>query len=172
MSQLATFFTLSKIQIDALLVAATPESKVIEKKGFLFKKKVEEQVDHFWDFLKEHAKEQDEYQYSGTGFCDLELVLEENGCELSNFGCCDLADKLFKARSTSIEVFDYEAARKALDSMSNINLSEAKVRKYYQENNPPEDEGPGTEAVLAAFDIYKKWLASVADDEIGLLLVG
>ncbi|NQU22458.1 MAG: hypothetical protein HQ567_14370 [Candidatus Nealsonbacteria bacterium] len=172
MSQIATFHTLPEEQSDALLAAATPEIKIIEKRTFLFKKKVEERVDRFWDFLDEHATEQERCQYSGAGFCDLDLALEEKGCMLLDFGSCDLANKISEARAASTAVFDHHAATAALAKLNEVGLSEGEVRKYYQENNPPEDEDLGTEAVLAAFDISRKWLASVCEREIGLLIVG
>ena len=172
MSLIATFHTLPQDSSDALLQAATPEIKVVEKKGLLFKKKVEERVDHFFDFLKEHAAEQDEYPYSGDGFCDLDLVLEDKGCLLFDAGSCDLASKMSEVRGTSIAVFDRAAAAAALQKLDSVRLTQDELHRFYQEEGRPEDEEAGSEAVLAAFAVARKWLASVAEEQIGLLIVG
>ena len=172
MSLTATFHTLPKDRSDALLRAATPEIKVVGKKGLLFKKKVEERVDHLWDFLKEHAAEQDEYPYSGDGFCDLDLVLEDKGCTLFDAGSCDLADKMSEARATSIAVFDHAAAAAALRKLDSVRLTQDDLHSFYQEEGRPEDEEPGSKAVLAALATARKWLASVGEEQLGLLIVG
>ncbi|GEM_PF-6778217 len=172
MSVLATFYTLPTSQSTALLAAATPETKLIEKKGFLFKRKLEEQIDHFWDFLNRHATEQQSYAFSGTGFCDLDLVLEEKGCMLFDFGNTELASKLSVIRASSIAVFDAPAAQTVLSKLSDLGLKEAEVRNYYQENHPSEYEDPGTEAVLAAYDLCLTWLSKVGDEDIGILMIG
>jgi hypothetical protein len=138
----------------------------------MFKKPMEKQIDHFPDFLCEHAVEQQEYPYSGYGFCDLDSFLKETrGWTLFELGSCDLATKISEARATSIAVFDSNAAKVALATLNSTPLEEFEVRNYFQENHPPEDEDPGTEAVLVAFEISKKWLAAVGGDEIGLLIV-
>lgn len=173
MSLLARFYTLHERHSDALLAAARPEIRGIDTAIFMFKKPMEKQIDHFPIFLEEYAVEQEEYAYPGYAFCDLDSLLEQKtGWTLFKLGNCELASKISEARATSIAVFDSDAAKAALANFDEIALDESEVRKYFQENNPPEDEDPGTEAVLAAFQISKKWLAAVGDNEIGLLIVG
>ncbi len=172
MSQIATFYTLSRDQSDLLLAAATPETKLVEKRFlYLFKKQVEEQVDHFWDFIEGHAAEQKHYPYSGAGFVQLDLLLEEKDCMLYDLGQCDFARTISEARGESIGVFGHTEAAATLAKLDEVALSEADVRRYFQEDYPSEDEDLGTEAVLAAFDICKEWMASVGENEIGLLIV-
>ncbi|HJV33992.1 hypothetical protein [Geomonas sp.] len=172
MSLIARFYTLHQKYVDALLAAARPEIRGIDTAVFMFKKPMEKVIDHFPNFLSEYAVEQQEYAYSGYGFCDLDALLEEKrGWTLFELGNCELATKISEARATLIAVFDANAAKVALAKLDAIPLDGSEVRKYFQENHPPEDEGPGTEAVLAAFEISKKWLAAVDEKEVGLLLV-
>ncbi|GFO54474.1 hypothetical protein GMSM_14810 [Geomonas sp. Red276] len=169
---IARFFTLHKKYLDALLAAARPEIRGIDTAIFMFKKPMEKQIDHFPDFLSEYAVEQQEYSYSAYGFCDLDSFLEEKrGWTLFELGNCDLAAQIAEARATSIAVFDFDAAKAALAKFNSLALEESEIRNYFQENHPPEDEDPGTEAVLAAFNISKDWLAAVGENEIGLLIV-
>lgn len=172
MSLMVRFYTLHEKHSDALLAAAKPEIRGIDTAIFMFKKPLEKQIDHFPNFLREYAVEQQEYAFSGYGFCDLDCLLEEKmGGTLFELGNCDLATKISDARATSVAVFDCKAAKVALAKLTPLALEESAVRRYFQENHPPEDEEPGTEAVLAAFAISKRWLAAVGDNEIGLLMM-
>ncbi|MCM0082377.1 hypothetical protein L4X63_12335 [Geomonas sp. Red32] len=173
MGFIAAFYTLHENDSDALLAAAKPDIRWIDTAVFMFKKPMEKEIDHFPNFLRDCAVGQEEYAFSGYGFCDLDSLLERSaGWTLFGLGNCDLANKLSEVRATQIAVFDGNAAKLALSKLNGIALEESQVRKYFQENHPPEDEGPGTEAVLAAYEIGKHWLAAVGDKEIGLLILG
>jgi len=172
MSQIASFYTLSADKTHALLEAVAPQKRKVEKRTLIFKRKVEETFDGFWQFLREHAREQKEYGYSADGFLDLELILAEKGSMIFTFGATELSQQLSDLRRASIAVFDELDAQKALEMLSRVAITEVEVRQYYQENRPPEYEELGTEAVLAAFEQAKKWLSSVQNDEIGILILG
>jgi len=172
MSKIARFYVLPKEKSEELLAAAGPETRTVEKKGFLFTRKVEEQVDGFWDFLTAQASEQEAYSFSGAGFCALDLVLEQNGFTLFDLGGCSLADAISNIRATSTAVYDHKAATSALARLNAVTLSEADVKKALRGEYPAEEEGPMTAAVMGALDISKKWLATVGAEEIGLLLAG
>ncbi len=161
MSQIASFYTVSVAKTRALLEAAAPQ-----------KRKGKKTFDGFWQFLREHAREQNEYNYSADGFLDLELILAEKESMIFSFGETELSQQLSDIRKTSIAVFDEPDAQKALEMLGQAAITKVKVRQYYQENRPPEYKEPGTKAVLAAFEQAKEWLSSVQNDEIGILILG
>jgi hypothetical protein len=171
MSQIASFYTVSADKINALLEAAVPQKREVEKRAFIFKRKVKV-FDGFWEFLAEHACEQEAYGYSADGFLDLELILAEEESIISGLGDAQLSNQLSSIRKASIAVFDAPAAHKALGMLGRIAITESQVRRYYQQNYPPEYKEPGTEAVLAAYGQVKRWLSAVQGDEIGILIVG
>lgn len=172
MSLIAAFYTLPKTRLGDLLAAATPETLVVEKKGLLFRRKVKQRVDRFYEFLEQHATEQDHFQYSGAAVGDLMLLLDEQGCPAFDLALADISDKLSVARDASVVAFDSAAAAAALAALLEVRFDEAEVKRFIQEENLPEDDDLATEAVLAALTLTRKWLAAVAEDEIGLLIVG
>lgn len=169
---IARFYALHEKNCEALLAAARPEIRWNDTAIFMFKKPIEKQIDHFPNFLSEYAVEPQEYHYSGYGFCDLDSLLKEkNGWTLFELGNSNLATKISEARATSIAVFNSDAAKAALARLNSTPLEESEVREYFQKHHPPEDEDPGTEAVLSAFKVSKTWLAAVGENEIGLLIL-
>ena len=172
MSMVATFHTLSKSRLGSLVTFARPQTRVVERRAFLFKRKAVERVDDFWHFLSKHAIEQERFPFSGVAFVNLDLLLEERGCALVDLGDCDVARKVSNARQTQVAIFDHGTAGVALAKLNQFGLQEAEVRVLCREECPGEDEEEETEAVLAAFDIAKRWLGSVGEAEIGLMMVG
>ncbi len=172
MSSIASFYLLEKDLSEALLQAVVPQRKVIEKKVLFFTRKLEQTVDNFWNFLKEHATEQESFGYSGTGFTDLEPLLEEKGINLYQFGSGELAQKLAAARPAIVAVFDQAAAMNTLKLLNETVLSQDEARQYSLENFPNEDEVLVAESILAARDIFESWLGAVKTSKIGLLIIG
>ncbi len=167
MSQIASFYTIDKNLSEALLQAAVPEQKIIEKKLLFFTRKITTTVDNYWDFIKQQTTPQEDYPYSGTGFTDLELLLEEKGISLYKFDSSDFARRLSAARPSIVAVFDHMAAINTIKMLDGITKEEA--RKYSQENFPKEDDA---EFIMSAYDIFRRWLGSVAEAQIGLLMIG
>ena len=169
---IALFYTIPSEKIQALLEAANPQRRTVQKKFLFFKRDVEETFDGFWDFLKKHANEQEEYGYSGIGFCDLDLVLAERDRMLFDFGLLEPSQQLSAARNTDMAVFDQQTATAELAMLDSIALTEPEVKQYFRQDGRPDEEGVGTEAVLAAYAQAKKWLSSVHSSEVGILIVG
>lgn len=172
MSLIASFYTLDQKMSEVLLAAAAPQRQVIEKKILCFTRKIEQTVDVFWDFLREQATPQENSGYSGTGFTDLELVLEAKGINLYQFGAGEFARKLAAARPAIVAVFDHADALNTLKMLDETTLTRDEARQYSQEDFPNEDDVMVAESILAAYDLFKKWLGSVEESQIGLLMIG
>jgi hypothetical protein len=172
MSQIASFYTIDKDMSEALLEAAVPQRKVIGKKILFFKRKIEQTVDVFWNFIKAQATPQESFGYSGTGFTDLELLLAEKGINLYQFGQDEFAGKLSAARPSVVAVFDQAATKKTIKMVAAINITADEARAYSQEQFPEEDDAMVAKSIVAAHDFIKRWLASVGESQIGLLIIG
>jgi hypothetical protein len=171
-SQIASFYTFEKNMAEALLEAAVPRQQIIKKKILFFNLKTKQTVDNYWNFIKEHGTDQEAFGYSGTGFTDLELLLEEKGINLYKFGAGEFARQLSAARPSVLAVFDQAAARDTINLLNETELSKDEAQKYSQENFPHEDDAVVAESILSAYDIFKWWLASVTEAEIGVLDIG
>ena len=170
MSQIATFYTTNSKE-DDLLEAAKIQKIVVEKKVLFFKKSVTEEVDNFWPFLENNCKEQDEFRFSGSMFCDLNIIFKDKGCNASTIGKNELAKTITKLRETDISIYTFNTAEKALESMQQINLTTEDISSYCRKTYPGEESGT-IEALSAALKIFQTWLESIKKDEIGILIVG
>jgi len=189
MSQIASFYTLPIARFDDLVAAATPRLVTVETRRFLFKRTVEQVVDEFWEFVRDVARESEKCPYPGSVFLDLDLILQSHDLALFDLGERGLTDRLSRARdappepakrhawpesapSSQIPVFDHATASAALARLEACELTRDEVRDYVRDEYPAEDRKAATATILGAFDLAKRWLASVKSDEVGFLNVG
>ena len=175
MSMLALFYTLPADQLEALIESSKPVTHTVEK-GFLFFKRIEEETkrDAIWDFLHEKATEQDTYNFSGRGFLDFDLILMDKKQMIWSFTNEDVSTKIYENAGLSIAIFDKASAENVLDMLSQVDLDETDINKYFLENNIS-DESRGEwadKAIFAAYDQAQKWFSSIREGEIGILLIG
>lgn len=95
---------------DRLLKAAKPEIRIIEKKGFLFKKQIEE------------------------------ILLDEKGFRVFEEGLKETAEELYKLRGISLYVYDQKSATAILEKLEKVNLRKEDIHQYCQENLPEDVE--------------------------------
>ena len=174
MSMLALFYTLPADHLEALIESSKPATHKVEK-GFLFFKRIEEETkwDAFWDFLDEKATEQDTYNYSGRGFLDFDLILMDKKQMIWSFSNEDVSNKIYEHLGLSIAIFDKSSADNVINMLSQVDLDETDINKYYLENNiSAEERGEWADkAIFAAYDQAQKWFSSIREGEIGILLI-
>jgi hypothetical protein len=152
-SLLVSFHTFPSHQLKALLEAATHPGA-----GLL-------------PFLDAHGARHAEFEYSGHAFCDLELLLDDEGVSMFGSSLTAEAEQLCTLLATSVELYDFASAREVLGALEPMELSAEKVAAFLQSERG-DVEPEGVEALQAAFQQHKEWLHRVKPDSLGVLIIG
>lgn len=172
MSAIASFHILPEEKIPALREAAVPKKNVTEKRGLIFKRKVETTTDNFDNFLEVNGRECPEFNWSGYVFGDLVILADGRKCDLFEAADKDLSDFLSETRGSTFFAFKKQGAEATLAALSMFNLTEDDVRSHLIEEGKDDESADGVEAILAALAQLKGWLSEVREGAIGLLSIG
>lgn len=167
MSSIATFHVLADSLRGELVAAAQGQVRQVERRFLFLRWHVPQRHDGYWDFLRQQATEGEKFEYSGYGFSDLDLMLEELFDELA---VRELSDVLSKARQAFVTAYDQPSAQRLISSLGSAALTDTSVRKFLsEEGRDPDDGAP---VLLAAAEQAKRWLSQVGSGQLGLLNVG
>ena len=172
-SLIATFHTLPSSQKSALIDAAKPQTKTIRKKVLFFTTTQEVTEYKFHDFLRSVAVEQESYEYGGNAFCELDFILEDRVKGLFDSGLAPVSKELSDIRESYIAAYDQDSAREVLEMLGRLALDADMVKEHLaKDQRPGDDLQLMVDAVLSAYEISKRWFATVRRDELGILEVG
>ena len=170
MSSVATFHTIPRSKEADLLTASKVEHKITTKGFLFFKRESVETVDNLGDFLSKFGQEQEQFEFSGHTFTSLELLLEDKGLDLYRFEKQPASDQFRSGRDGHGSIFDTSAAKQTLEAIRKTQLSNSEIEDFLKEDYPEEGLAAGVEAITAAATILEKWLNSVKNDEVGMLV--
>jgi hypothetical protein len=170
MSLIATFWTFKKEGLADLLEKIKPYEKEITKKSW-FKKAKTESVYPWFDYLNENAHQEAECDFSGMAVTDFDLILMDSSSSIFDCGLSE-SNLISEYSGGSAVLISYEAANKIIKNMATLNLAEADVVKFYDEDEKPEDWRCNPEDVVNSGNFIKSWCGKVTPDKLGLLVIG
>jgi hypothetical protein len=172
MSIIASFWTIDKSKLGELVEKSRPYQKEIGKKPWYFFKNPEVETIYPWfDYLKENAKEEKSFDYSGMAISDFDLILSKASESIFEI-CLPESNILSEFSGGSAALLDHEAASKVIQNIASLNLTPEVVKKFYDEDEKPHEWRFDAEVLLKAGEAIKSWCQEVSSDKLGLLVIG
>ncbi|MEK7413157.1 MAG: hypothetical protein AAB263_07555 [Planctomycetota bacterium] len=173
MSQIASFYVLPGNRVVDLIGAATPKQITTKSRslGFIPVTKTERK-DYFWDFLKANARKLDEFGFSGSVLCELDLFLSDTHAMLFDLAVKQPTEQLSSIRATSMALFDHVSAQKVLDMLSKVDCTPESIRRHCETEESYWSSDELIEPLRAAVAQTKLWMSGVGPADTGLLIVG
>ncbi len=172
MSLISTFWVLNKSKLDHLLSESKPVEKKVGKKPLLpFIKQKTETICPWFDYLKENAQEEKEYEFSGMVMTDYDLMLMESSSSIFETAI-EQSSILSEYCGGSAAIIDYEGAQEIIKNITNSNFTESDVTKFYDEDEKPEDWRFNPKDILITGEHIKQWCSKVTPDDLGILVIG
>ena len=170
MSIIASFWTIEKDSLADLLEKSKPYDKEIAKKSWFQKAKTEE-VYPWHDFLSENALEEKGFDCSGMAMTDFDLILMDSSSSIFDCGLPE-SNQMSEYSGGSAMLVCSESAKKIIQNISSLNLSEPDVVRFYDEEEKPKDWRCEPQDVINAGAHIKNWCEKVTSNKLGLLVIG
>jgi hypothetical protein len=171
-SLVASFWTIDKSKLGELVEKSRTYQKVTRKKAwYYFKKPKVETIYPWFDYLKENAKEEESFDYSGMAMIDFDLILSKASESFFEI-CLSESTILSEFSGGSAALLDHEAASKVIQNILSLNLTPEAVDKFYDEDEKPHEWRFEAEVLLKAGEAIKSWCQKVSPDKLGLLVIG
>ena len=172
MSAIAEFHVFPASQLENLMAAAEPQTRIRTQKWLFFLFLFKETADQYHEFLHTQGQAQKAFKYSGYVFNELQFILEDQQIHLFKGLDLEPSASLSKQRGGTELVLSFEETQALLTCLKPIKISDARIRQELEETYEANEISAGIKAVKGAFAILKEWLATVKKDQIGLLSIG
>ncbi|WP_193212787.1 hypothetical protein [Luteolibacter marinus] len=168
MSAIGSFHLFDDAKRDDIVRAAEAQSKALRKKRFGFlPPKLPLNPDPFWDFMRRHVDELEDYPFSGFLLLDLELLAP------GVLGSKDpVGGKLSAITGSTFISFRPAESAAATAILDAADLSPDAIRGYLVEEQREEEYPAIVSPIQVSAQHLGKWLASVTPGKTGLLSIG
>jgi hypothetical protein len=168
MSAIGSFYLIPDEKRDDVVRAAEAQSNALKKKRFGFlPPKLPLNPDPFWDFIRAHTQELEQYPYSGYLLLDLELIAPDS---LSSDDI--VGTKLSQITQSSFVSFRLQDAAKAIGILETADFSDEAIKAFLAEEGRDGDYPEIVAPIQASVKRLKSWLGSVSQGKTGILNIG
>ena len=102
---------------------------------------------------------------------DFDLVLIDSSSSIFDRGLPE-SNKISDYSGGSAVLMSYESANQIIKDITTLNLSEADVVRFYDEDEKPEDWRCNSENVVKSGNVIKSWCEKITPEKLGLLVIG
>jgi hypothetical protein len=170
-SAIASFHILPRGELQRLLDSAiTKRHEVKRWLPFLAPRVVETRG--FAAFLTTHATTLEHFPFSGYVLTTLDMLLEPHDAELFGpLGLVAESEQLSASLGVTSALFDYGSAQQLTKRLLSVELTKEEIVSLLESEYGSVEERM-VEAVRAALEQSRRWLAQVPEDGLGLLSIG
>jgi hypothetical protein len=172
MSLIASFWTIDSARRAEIVDAFKPlQVERTQRRWGIFRSTKRETTYPWFDYLREHAREEAEFRHSGIAMTDFDLIFAQSGASIFSTGLPE-SDALSEHSQASVALLDECAAGAVLSRLESFDLSEEDVVRFYDADQKPLEWRSEPTSVVAAHRQLIEWCRTVEPGRLGLLMIG